>query len=74
MENIRLKFIPPFPGQVLGNMGIDVEEDQNGNWTVVLDYAQFPLVSPYTPQSGHNVLVYDATANIYFLIPVTSLT
>jgi hypothetical protein len=74
MTALKLNFVPPFPGQVLGSAGIDVEEDQNGNWTVALDYAQFPLVSPYTPQSTDNVLVYDATANIYFLIPVTSLT
>jgi hypothetical protein len=73
MENLRLKFVPRFPGQIIGNTGIDVEE-QDGTWTVMLDYTQFPLVSPYTPQPGDNVLVYDAIANIYFLVPVTSLT
>jgi hypothetical protein len=74
MTAIKLnKFFPKFPGQVLGNTGIDVEEDGNGNWTVTLDYTQFPLVSPYTPKSTDQVLVYDATANIYFLVPVTSL-
>jgi hypothetical protein len=74
MSAIKLnKFFPKFPGQVLGNTGINVEEDGNGNWTVTLDYAQFPLVSPYTPKSTDQVLVYDATANIYFLVPITSL-
>jgi hypothetical protein len=72
MSNPRLSFVPQFPGQVIGNTGIDVE-NQNGTWTVALDYAQFPLVSPYTPQAGHYALVFDATANIYFLVPVTSL-
>jgi hypothetical protein len=74
MTALKLKFVPQFPGQVIGNTGIDVEEDSNGNWTVALDYAQFPLMPAYTPQSGDNILVYDATANIYFLVPVTSLT
>jgi hypothetical protein len=73
MTALKLRFIPPFPGQVLGTTGINVEEDGNGNWTVALDYTQFPLVSPYTPQAGHYALVFDTTANIYFLVPVTSL-
>jgi hypothetical protein len=74
MSAIKLtKFFPKFPGQVFGNTGINVQEDENGNWTVTLDYSQFPLVSPYTPKSTDQVLVYDATANIYFLVPITSL-
>jgi hypothetical protein len=65
-------FVAQFPGQIIGNTGINVE-NQNGSWTVALDYTQFPLVSPYTPQAGHYALVFDVTANIYFLVPVTSL-
>jgi hypothetical protein len=72
MTPVNRGFVPQFPGQVLGDTGIDVE-NQNGAWTVALDYAQFPLVSPYTPQAGHYALVFDVTANIYFLVPVTSL-
>jgi hypothetical protein len=72
MSTLNLKSVPQFPSQIIGNTGIDVE-NQNGTWTVALDYTQFPLVSPYTPQAGHYALVFDATANIYFLVPVTSL-
>jgi hypothetical protein len=72
MTSVNRGFVPQFPGRVIGNTGVNVKE-QNGSWTVVLDYTQFPLVSPYTPQAGHYALVFDATANIYFLVPVTSL-
>jgi hypothetical protein len=65
-------FVPQFPASVIGDTGINIEE-ASGSWTVALDYTQFPLVSPYTPQAGHYALVFDATANIYFLVPVTSL-
>jgi hypothetical protein len=72
MTVVNRGFVPQFPGQIVGGTGINVQ-NQGSNWTVALNYAQFPLVSPYTPQAGHYALVFDATANIYFLVPVTSL-
>jgi hypothetical protein len=72
MTVVNHGFVPQFPGRIVGGTGINVK-NQNGTWTVALDYTQFPLVSPYTPQAGHYALVFDATANIYFLVPVTSL-
>lgn len=71
MTGLRLKYIPTFPGQVLGGAGIDVEK-ANGNWTVSLDYSDLAVVSPYTPQAGHYVLIFDASTNNYFLVPATS--
>lgn len=73
MSGLKLKYVPQFPGQVIGGAGIDVEK-ANGNWTVTLDYTQFPLISPYTPQSTDQVLIYNSTSNSYFLVPVMSLT
>ena len=71
MSDIALKVIPKFPSQVIGIDGIDVMKT-NGNWTVAIDYTQFALRSPYTPQPGHYVLVYDSLQNTYFLAPATS--
>jgi hypothetical protein len=73
VSGLKLKYVPQFPGQVIGGAGIDVEK-ANGNWTVTLDYTQFPLISPYTPQSTDQVLIYNSTSNSYFLVPVMSLT
>jgi hypothetical protein len=72
MSGLKLKYVPQFPGQVIGGAGIDVEK-ANGNWTVALDYSQLPLISPYTPQANHYVLMWDSIANQYFLVPATSL-
>jgi hypothetical protein len=71
MSGLKLKTIPQFPSQVIGGAGIDVEK-QNGNWTVALDYTEFAVVSPYTPQPNHYVLIFDATSESYFLVPATS--
>jgi hypothetical protein len=73
VSGLKLKYVPQFPGQVIGGVGIDVEK-QNGNWTVTLDYADLPLVSPYTPQANHYVLIFDSVANDYFLVPATAFT
>ena len=69
---VKLNIVPRFPGRVIDGAGIDVEQ-QNGNWIVSVNYADFPLVSPFTPGPNHYVLVWDAAADSYFLVPATSL-
>jgi len=69
---VKLNIVPNFPGRVIDGAGIDVEQ-QNGNWVVSIDYNDFPLVSPFTPGPNHYVLIWDAAANDYFLVPATSL-
>ena len=73
MSNLKLKSIPSFPGLIIAGIGISAQ-DNNGNWVISLDYSQIPLVSPYMPQATDYVLIFDATANQYFLVPVTSFT
>jgi hypothetical protein len=70
MSGLKLKVTRKLPGQVTGGAGIDAEK-HNGNWTVTLDYAEFGLVSPYTPKANDHVLVYDGSG--YFLVRSASL-
>jgi hypothetical protein len=71
MRDLRLVTIPKFPGRVIGTKGIQVQ-DQNGNWTISMDYSGLALQFPYTPLETHYILVYDANLNRYFLAPATS--
>jgi hypothetical protein len=73
MSGLKLKSVPQFPGKVIGGAGIDVEKT-NGNWTISLDYDDYPLVSPFTPGPQHYVLLWDSILNNYFLVPATTLT
>ena len=71
MSGIRLQQLPQYPSNVVGTLGIDVIK-ASGNWTIQLGYEDLPIVSPYTPQANHWVIVYDANAKNYFLVPATS--
>ena len=71
MSGLRLKSFPFYPGQIIDGPGVDVEKT-NGNWTVSLDYDDFPIVAPYTPQPNHYVLVFNSITSTYFLVPATS--
>ena len=66
--SIKLKYLPQFPGQVIGGPGIAV----NDNLVVSIDYNEFPLVVPYLASGTDYVLVFDATKGTFFLAPSAS--
>lgn len=68
MSGLKLKYVPQFPGQVIGGAGITIDD----NLVVSTDYAQFPLISPYAPQATHYALVYNQASGSFFLAPATS--
>jgi hypothetical protein len=66
MSGLKLKVLPQFPSQVIGDVGITVNK-QNGNFLIDLDYSKFP---PHTnTPSGSYVLVYDLISKTYTLVP-----
>ena len=73
MSGIKLSSLPLFPKEIVGGSGIDVVK-QNGNWFLSIDYSKFPIISPYTPQAWHEVLVFDQDLGEYFLVPATNIT
>jgi hypothetical protein len=72
VSGLKLKYVPVFPGQVIGGAGLDVEK-HNGNWTISLDYGEFGLNSPYVPQPSHRVVLFTEDSNGYIAVPVTEL-
>jgi hypothetical protein len=68
MSGIKVKVFPQFPEQVRPGPGLDVTK-QAGNWMVQLDYNQFGVVDPYTPQDGHFILTFDTNTSQFVLVP-----
>jgi hypothetical protein len=69
MSGLKLKIVPLFPSQVLGGPGIDVVK-QNGNFSIDLDYSEFPQVSAL-PATATYALIYDPISGQYAQAPVS---
>lgn len=61
-DAIKLKVLPKFPSRLIGGAGIDVTK-LNGDYTLDLDYTDFPFVGSVPPNA--RALFYDPTTNKY---------
>jgi hypothetical protein len=68
-KSVKLKVSPRFPAQLLGGAGIDVARS-NGNFTVSLDYTDFPQI-PALPLDATYALIYDSVTGKYSQIPTS---
>jgi hypothetical protein len=73
VTGLKLKSVYIFPSRVSGGLALDVEKT-NGNYTIAVDYANLPIINPYTPVDTDYVLIWDNLANSYFLVPAISLS
>jgi hypothetical protein len=69
-SGIKLKVLPKFPAQVIGEVGIDVST-ANGNFYFNLDVSQFPLLGSLGSNPNLKVLLWDSLANVYYLVPTS---
>jgi hypothetical protein len=72
--NIRVNVGAPFPALVKATAGIALGR-ANGIWTLGLAYSQFGIQAPppATNYPTDYVLIWDAVAQTYFRVPLTSL-
>jgi hypothetical protein len=68
-RSLKLKVVPKYPANLFGGTGIDVVK-VNGNYTVDLDYTDFPQVSALPP-TATNALIYDPVSKTYVQAPVS---
>lgn len=70
-DAIKLKVLPKFPSKLIGGAGIGVTK-ANGNYTLDLDYNDFPVVGSL-PASITNALIHDPATGQYSQLPITLL-
>ena len=70
LPKLKLKAIVSFPANVFGGTGIDVSKT-NGNFTINLDYSEFPTTGTLPPNT--NALVWDPVTDTYYLVPPSSV-
>jgi hypothetical protein len=70
-RSMKLKVSPRFPAQLIGGAGIDVVK-ANGNYTLDLDYTDFPQIA-VLPTDATYALIFDPVTGTYVQAPISLL-